>query len=48
MIKKTLLVIGIGLFTIALNAQIERAKWEIGGGVRFNYMGLDGGYEGER
>lgn len=29
-------------------SQIERSEWEFGGGVRFNYMGLDGGYEGER
>ena len=33
---------------LILNAQIERPKWEIGGGLRLNYLGLDGGYSGQR
>ena len=47
MMKKTLLLIVTGLFTIALSAQIERSKWDLGGGLRFNYLGLSGGYSGE-
>lgn len=42
------LVIGLLMMAIGLSAQIERAKWEIGGGLRFNYLGLDGGYSGLR
>lgn len=43
-----LFLLGIILFSCwDLTAQIERSKWELGGGFRFNYMGLDGGYEGE-
>ena len=34
--------------TTALKAQIERPKWELGGGIRFNYMGLGGGFSGTR
>ena len=44
--KKYFLIILL-VITTTLTAQIERPKWEIGGGARFNYMGLDGGYEGE-
>lgn len=29
-------------------SQVERSKWELGGGLRLNYLGLDGGYSGER
>lgn len=32
---------------LTTSAQEERSKWELGGGFRFNYMGLDGGYSGE-
>jgi hypothetical protein len=31
-----------------LYAQVERPRWEFGGGVRFNYMGLSGGFSGFR
>ncbi len=34
--------------SITLTAQIERPKWEFGGGIRLNYMGLDGGMSGYR
>lgn len=45
--KKTLLL-GFMLFSIIVNAQKEMTKWEFGGGLRLNYLGLSGGYEGER
>jgi len=45
---KNTLVIVLLTFSIALTAQIERPKWEFGGGVRLNYMGLDGGMSGYR
>lgn len=31
-----------------LTAQIELPKWEFGRGLRLNYLGLSGGYSGER
>ena len=34
-------------FFIVSYTQTERSKWEIGGGFRLNYLGLDGGYIGE-
>ncbi|MCK4825334.1 hypothetical protein KA005_56830, partial [bacterium] len=43
-----LLLVLIVFSNLTLNAQIERPKWEIGGGLRLNYLGLDGGYSGER
>ncbi len=27
---------------------MEKSLWEFGGGIRLNYLGLDGGYEGQR
>jgi len=45
--KNTLIVVLITIST-ALSAQIERPKWEFGGGVRLNYMGLNGGFSGFR
>ena len=36
------------LLSTPLAAQIERPEWEIGGGLRMNYMGLDGGFSGTR
>jgi hypothetical protein len=39
--KKTLLIFLIA-FSTTLAAQIERPKWEFGGGIRFNYTGLNG------
>ena len=45
--KNTLIVVLITIST-ALSAQIERPKWEFGGGVRLNYMGLNGGFSGYR
>ena len=48
-IKITLGLISLLIFSsFVLNAQVERAKWELGGGLRLNYMGLDGGMSGER
>lgn len=41
-----LILSGIIVLSLNLNAQTERPKWELGGGFRLNYMGLDGGYEG--
>ncbi len=47
--ETTLVLISLILFSsYILNAQIERSEWEFGGGVRLNYLGLNGGYEGER
>jgi hypothetical protein len=45
--KHRLLILFLALST-ALSAQVERPKWEFGGGVRFNYMGLNGGFSGGR
>ena len=45
--KQTLLFLLLLIPALSFS-QIERSEWEFGGGVRFNYMGLDGGYEGER
>jgi hypothetical protein len=45
---KRKLVIVLLLSSITLTAQIERPQWEIGGGLRINYMGLDGGFSGTR
>jgi len=42
------LLIALLAISTGLVAQVERAKWEIGGGLRLNYLGLSGGYEGER
>ena len=46
--KKQIIFIFLLFITFSVVAQKERAKWEIGGGFRFNYLGLDGGYEGVR
>ena len=45
--KKALVIVLLS-FATTLFAQVERAKWEFGGGLRLNYLGLSGGYEGER
>lgn len=46
---KKILIIGALLFAVVtVFAQKERSLWEFGGGLRFNYQGLSGGYEGER
>lgn len=45
--KKTLITAFLVIST-TLTAQIERPKWEFGGGVRLNYMGLNGGLSGYR
>jgi hypothetical protein len=45
--KNSLVVVLLFLST-TLTAQVERPKWEIGGGVRINYMGLGGGFSGTR
>ena len=45
--KKTLIFAFLVIST-ALTAQIERPKWEFGGGIRLNYMGLNGGLSGYR
>lgn len=46
--KTTLLFVFLLITTSVAMAQKERPKWEFGGGLRFNYQGLSGGYEGER
>ena len=45
--KNTLIIVLLVIST-TLHAQIERPKWELGGGVRLNYMGLNGGFSGYR
>lgn len=45
---RTLLLLFITMISIPLTAQVERPKWELGGGLRLNYLGLNGGYEGQR
>ncbi|MCG8581463.1 MAG: hypothetical protein MI866_16180 [Bacteroidales bacterium] len=34
--------------TIQSAAQVKLPKWAFGGGLRFNYPGLTGGYSGDR
>jgi hypothetical protein len=45
---KLLLSLGLSLIILSLSAQEERSEWELGGGFRLNYLGLNGGYSGER
>lgn len=45
---KNTLIIALLVITTSLTAQIERPKWELGGGARLNYMGLNGGFSGYR
>lgn len=45
--KNTLIIAFLAIST-TLSAQIERPKWDFGGGVRLNYMGLNGGFSGYR
>ena len=45
---KNTLIIALLAISTTLTAQIERPKWEFGGGVRLNYMGLNGGLSGYR
>jgi hypothetical protein len=42
------LIFTLLLISTTLTAQVERPKWEVGGGVRINYMGLGGGISGTR
>jgi hypothetical protein len=46
--KNTFIIILLVVISTTLKAQIERPKWELGGGVRLNYMGLNGGFSGYR
>lgn len=43
-----LLLLVLIMGNLSLTAQIERSKWEIGGGLRLNYLGLSGGMSGYR
>jgi hypothetical protein len=45
---KSGLIVLLLLISTTLTAQVERPKWEVGGGVRMNYMGLGGGFSGTR
>ena len=45
---KNTLIIMLLAFSTSITAQIERPKWDFGGGVRLNYMGLNGGLSGYR
>ena len=45
---KNTFIIALLVISITLPAQIERPKWELGGGVRLNYMGLNGGFSAYR
>lgn len=42
------LIVVLLLISTTLAAQVERPKWEVGGGARINYMGLGGGFSGTR
>jgi len=47
--KSVLLLVVLFIFTFfQSNAQVERSKWELGGGLRLNYLGLSGGISGFR
>jgi len=50
MMKKSVLlfVVLLLLTFFQSNAQVERSKWELGGGLRLNYLGLSGGMSGFR
>ena len=43
-----LLLVALLFFAGTAASQVERAEWEIGGGLRLNSMGLDGGFSGTR
>lgn len=45
--KKSILTITILCLTIVVSAQVERPKWELGGGLRLSYQGLAGGFSGD-
>jgi len=45
---KNTFIIALLVISTTLPAQIERPKWDFGGGVRLNYMGLNGGFSGYR
>ena len=45
---KSRLIIFLLAITTTLSAQVERPKWEFGGGIRLNYMKLTGGMSGYR
>jgi len=45
---KNALLIFLLTVSTALTAQVERPKWEFGGGIRFNYTGLSGNVAGYR
>lgn len=45
---RNILIIALFAIWSTLCAQNERPKWEIGGGLRLNYMGLDGGFSAHR
>jgi len=46
--KKCILTITVLCLTVLSIAQVERPKWELGGGLRLSYQGLSGGFSGER
>ena len=46
--KQNLVIILLVVISTSLKAQIELPKWEIGGGLRLNYMNLNGGFSGFR
>jgi hypothetical protein len=45
--KNSLILLFLAV-SAALSAQVETPKWEFGGGVRFNYMRLNGKMSGSR
>jgi len=45
---RKLFIVTIMAMSLTLQAQLERPKWEFGGGLRLNYMNLDGGFSGYR
>ena len=47
-VMRNILIIALLTIWSTLCAQIERPKWEIGGGLRLNYMSLNGGFSAHR
>jgi len=45
---KNILLIVLLAIVSTLTAQIERPKWELGGGIMMNYMSLNGGFSAHR
>ena len=45
--RRIFLAICVLCLTLMVSAQVDRSKWEIGGGLRLSYQGLSGGFSGD-